>query len=133
MDAFPDRRYEGAIDEISPEANRQKATVQVKVKVLRPDEYLRPEMNAAVAFLGEQRPAAGGAAPRTVVIVPASALRKDAVFVFLNGRAVRRAVKAGSTTSQGIRIEDGLTGGEDVIVNPPVELKDGDRVRRRQG
>ena len=38
------------IDEISPEANRQKATVQVKVKMLNPDDYLRPEMNASVAF-----------------------------------------------------------------------------------
>src|SRR5271170_163747 len=48
-DAFPDRHYEGAIDEVSPEANRQKATVQVKVKILRPDQFLRPEMNASVA------------------------------------------------------------------------------------
>ncbi len=37
-DAFPDRKYEGVIFEVSPEANRQKATVQVKVKVLNPDE-----------------------------------------------------------------------------------------------
>lgn len=50
-DAYPDRKYEGTIDEISPEANRQKATVQVKVRVERPDEYLRPEMNASVVFV----------------------------------------------------------------------------------
>ena len=48
-DAFPDRKYDGFIKEISPEANRQKATVQVKVKVVNPDDYLRPEMNASVA------------------------------------------------------------------------------------
>ena len=54
-DAFPDRKYEGVINEISPEANRQKATVQVKVKIRNPDDYLRPEMNASVAFVrGEQ-------------------------------------------------------------------------------
>jgi HlyD family secretion protein len=133
IDAFPDRRYQGAIEEISPEANRQKATVQVKVKVLQPDEYLRPEMNAAVAFLGGEKPAAGAASRRVVVFVPASAVRKDAVFVFFNGKALRRPVKASGTTNQGIRIDDGLTGGEDIIVNPPAELKDGDRVRRRQG
>jgi HlyD family secretion protein len=133
VDAFPDRRYEGAIDEISPEANRQKATVQVKVKVLKPDEYLRPEMNASVAFLGDEKSAAGGAAQKAVVFVPAAAVRKDAVFVFFNGKAVRRPVKTSGTTSQGIRVEDGLIGGEDVIVNPPAELKDGDKVRRRQG
>lgn len=49
-DAFPDRKYDGFIKEISPEANRQKATVQIKVKVSAPDQYLRPEMNASVAF-----------------------------------------------------------------------------------
>lgn len=49
-DAFPDRKYDGIIREISPEANRQKATVQIKVKILNPDGYLRPDMNASVAF-----------------------------------------------------------------------------------
>src|SRR6266849_7020149 len=43
VDAFPDRKYDGIISEISPQANRQKATVQVKVQILNPDEYLRPE------------------------------------------------------------------------------------------
>ena len=43
------------IREISPEANRQKATVQVKVKVLNPDDYLRPEMNASVAFYSTEK------------------------------------------------------------------------------
>ncbi len=59
-DAFPDRKYEGFIKEISPEANRQKATVQMKVKVENPDEYLRPEMNASVAFLSDAAAGARG-------------------------------------------------------------------------
>ena len=50
-DAYPDRKYKGYIEEIAPEANRQKATVQVKVKIAEPDDYLRPEMNASVAFV----------------------------------------------------------------------------------
>jgi len=50
-DAYPDRRYQGYLYEMSPEANRQKATVQVKVRILKPDQYLRPDMNASVAFL----------------------------------------------------------------------------------
>jgi HlyD family secretion protein len=54
-DAFPDRKYDGVIKEISPEANRQKATVQIKVKVLSPDQYLRPEMNASVAFKNDRQ------------------------------------------------------------------------------
>jgi len=130
VDAFPDRRYDGVIDEISPEANRQKATVQVKVKVLKPDEYLRPEMNASVAFLADAD--ARAAAPaKPVVTVPPTAVREGAVFVVLNGRAVRRAVKIAGSTSQGLRAEEGLIGGEDLIVNPPAGLKDGDRVKKR--
>ncbi len=50
LDAFKDRSYKGEIAEMSPEANRQKATVQVKVQILQPDSYLRPEMNATVQF-----------------------------------------------------------------------------------
>jgi HlyD family secretion protein len=130
-DAYPDRRYDGYIRQIAPEANRQKATVQVKVKILSPDAYLRPDMNASVAFYSEAK--ASAAAPaKPVVVVPTSAVRDGAVFVVLDGRAVRRTVKAGAATSQGIRIEDGLNGGEDLIANPPAGLKDGDRVRLRK-
>ncbi len=53
-EAYPDRVYRCRIDEISPEANRQKATIQVKVKVLEPDEFLRPEMSARVTFLKKE-------------------------------------------------------------------------------
>jgi HlyD family secretion protein len=132
VDAFPDRRYEGVIDEISPEANRQKATVQIKVKVLKPDEYLRPEMNASVAFLSDKQQPNASAAVKPVVTVPATAVRDGAVFVLLDGRAVRRPVKVAGTTGQGVRVEEGLTGGEDLIVNPPAELKNGDNVKRRR-
>ena len=131
-DAFPDRKYDGIIWEMSPEANRQKATVQVKVKVLNPDDYLRPEMNASVAFLSDEKMAAAGVASRPVIVVPASAVREGAVFVLFDGKAVRRAVKAGPANSKGIRIEDGLIGGEDLIVSPPAGLKDGDRVKPKQ-
>jgi HlyD family secretion protein len=129
-DAFPDRKYDGFIREVSPEANRQKATVQVKVKVTHPDDYLRPEMNASVAFLSDEKNAP--AAPsQAVVVVPASAIRDNRVFVMLNGRAVVRPVKPGPVSSQGVRIQEGLIGGEDLIVNPPAALKDGDRVRQK--
>jgi HlyD family secretion protein len=130
-DAFPDLKYDGYIKEISPEANRQKATVQIKVKVQKPDSHLRPEMNASVAFLAEKSSKADTGAARPVVIVPAAAVKDGAVFVLFGGKAVRRAVKTGATSGQGIRIEDGLTGGEDLIVAPPPGLKDGDKVRTK--
>jgi HlyD family secretion protein len=127
-DAFPDRKYEGYIDEISPEANRQKATVQVKVKILKPDDYLRPEMNANVAFISDEKPQTASAPAKPVIVVPASAVRDNAVFVTLGGRAVKRPVKLGGTSSQGVRIDEGLVGGEDLILDPPADLKDGDKV-----
>jgi HlyD family secretion protein len=131
-DAYPDRKYEGVIDEISPEANRQKATVQVKVKVVNPDEFLRPEMNASVAFMADVTSKNAPPTPPAVV-VPASAIRNNAVFLLHGDRAVRRPVRPGSTSASGIRVESGLSGGEDLIVNPPEDLKDGARVRRKQG
>lgn len=132
-DAYPDRKYDGVIEEISPEANRQKATVQVKVQVLTPDEYLRPEMNASVAFVSEAKPGAQAVAATPLIFVPLSSVKDGAVFVVLDGRAVRRTVKTGGNSPQGLRIEQGLIGGEDLVVNPPAELKDGAKVRVRRG
>lgn len=128
-DAFPDRKYDGIIFEMSPEANRQKATVQVKVKILNPDSYLRPEMNASVAFISDDKPTAAGSAAKPTIVVPASAVKNDSVFVALGGKAVQRPVKTGSASSHGVQVREGLTGGEDLIVNPPANLKNGDRVR----
>ncbi len=135
-DAFPDRKYDGVIDEVSPEANRQKATVQVKVKILHADQYLRPEMNASVAFISDAKPAQKGEVAKPSIVVPSSAVRSGSVFVIANGRAVKRQVKTGHTSTlaggaQGVHIEDGLNGGEDLIVSPPADLKDGDRVKQK--
>ena len=131
-DAFPDRKYKGKIVEISPEADRQKATVQVKVQILEPDDYLRPEMNANVAFLADKKPA-GTTPEKPTIVIPAAALRDgNAVFVLQGGRARRRPVSVGSTSSRGVEVTDGLVGGEDLIVNPSPELEDGDPVRPNQ-
>jgi len=127
-DAYPDRKYQGVIREISPEANRQKATVQVKVRVINPDDFLRPEMNASVAFYSTEK-SGSQAEAKPIVTVPPSTVRDNGVFVVLNGRAVRRSVTVAGTTSQGVQIAGGLIGGEDVIANPPADLKDGQRVR----
>jgi HlyD family secretion protein len=127
-DAYPDRKYQGVIAEISPEANRQKATVQVKVKVLNPDEYLRPEMNASVAFHSADKPEPGGETKSSLTI-PASAVRDGAVFVVVDQKALRRPVQVSGTSLQGVMIASGLIGGEDVIIKAPATLQDGQRVR----
>jgi HlyD family secretion protein len=133
-DAYPDREYKGVINEIAPMANRQKATVQVKVKVLNPDDYLRPEENANVRFLSDQKSAAKQIVSSGAV-VPGSALRdaggKRVVLIAFNGRAVQREVKLIAQRSDGDLVE-GLTGGEDVILNAPSDLKDGDKIRIKQ-
>ena len=130
VDAFPNLKWEGEIAEMSPEANRQKATVQVKVQIKNPDEHLRPDMNATVKFLaddnknGNQGP--GGA------IVPAIAVRdrdgKKVVFLVLNGKVVMKQVKILSQRSDGYLV-DGPINGENVITNGPENLKDGQSVK----
>lgn len=130
-DAYPDRKYQGIIDEVSPEADRAKATVQVKVKVLNPDDYLRPDMNATVVFYNEAK-AAPNEPVRQIVVIPQGAVQNGSVFVMVNGHARKRPVTVGGTSSKGVLIESGLIGGEDLIVNPPADLKDGQNVRVKQ-
>lgn len=130
-DAYPDRKYNGTLTEISPEADRQKATVQVKVQILDPDSYLRPDMNATVQFLAPAVASQGQHGP-TGVLVPTAAVRdqdgKKFVFIAYNNKALRRDVRIMSTRSKGY-VVDGLTGGEDVIISGPATLKDGDKIK----
>jgi HlyD family secretion protein len=133
-DAYPDKTYDGVIAQISPEANRQKATVQVKVQVLNPGKYpdvqLRPEMNATVKFLANETPkTAKGPAG---VFVPSTAIRdidgKKMVLIAFNGKAVAREVHITSQRADGALV-DGLVGGESVITTAPSTLKDGDKIK----
>jgi HlyD family secretion protein len=133
-DVYPDKAYDGVIAQISPEANRQKATVQVKVQVLRPDRYpgieLRPEENATVKFLANDTPkTAKGPAG---VFVPSTAMHdkegKKIVLIAFNGKAVEREIHVVSQRSDGALVE-GLVGGEDVITAAPSTLKDGDKIK----
>jgi HlyD family secretion protein len=90
-------------------------------------------MNASVAFVAKPREAGESAAVKPAITIPAAALRDgNSVFVLLNDRAVRRPVSVRRTSSNGVEISEGLSGGEDLILNPPAELRDGDKVRRRQ-
>lgn len=50
-EAYPERAYEGYVAEKAPEANRQKGTLQVKVQIVNPDQYLTPELSAKVDFV----------------------------------------------------------------------------------
>jgi HlyD family secretion protein len=131
VDAFPDLKYNGVIAEISPEANRQKATVEVKVQIKNPDSHLRPEMNTTVKFLADE-PAKGAAQESTGVFVPPNAVRdrggKKIVLIAFNDKAVAREVQIVSTRSNGVMVQ-GLVGGENVITSGPPTLKDGDKIK----
>ena len=130
VDAFPDLKWDGVIAEVSPEANRQKATVEVKVQILNPDEHLRPEMNTTVRFLADENK--GTTQQSLGAFVPASAIRdnegKKYVFIAFEGKAMRREVKVLSQRSTGALVS-GLNGGESVIASPPEGLKDGDKIK----
>src|SRR5258706_9635578 len=132
LDAFRDRSYKGEIAEMSPEANRQKATVQVKVQILKPDSYLRPEMNATVQFKAKAGGDKNAATKQTYVFVPTAALRdKDGTkFVLLafNGKALRRVVHVQGQRSGGYLV-DSLVGGESVITAGRTDLQGGHKIR----
>jgi len=130
-DAYPDRKYQGTIEQVSPEADRAKATVQVKVRVLNPDEYLRPDMNATVSFYNDAKAALASEAKR-VVVIPQGAVQNGRVFVVVNGRARARRVTTGGAAEKGVLVQSGLIGGEDIIVSPPASLKDGQKVEVKQ-
>jgi HlyD family secretion protein len=128
-DAYPDRKYAGFVEQVSPEADRAKATVQVKVKVLNPDSYLRPDMNATVAFRGDAQSSPTSARP--YVSIPQSAVRDGSVFVVVDQHARKRTVKVGASANGNTLIESGLNGGEDLIADPPPGLADGQKVEAK--
>ena len=132
LDAFKDRSYKGEIAEMSPEANRQKATVQVKVQILKPDSYLRPEMNATVQFKATAGDEKTVAPKQTYVFVPTAALRdkdgKKFLLLAFNGKALRREVRVQGQRSGGYLV-DSLVGGESVITIAPADLQDGQKIR----
>jgi len=132
-DAYPDRKYDCRVDEIAPEANRQKATVQVKVKFLKPDEYVKPEMNARVTFLSNEPPKKETKEETKFYMVPKSAIVEresgKAVFVVSEGAVQARPVTIAKEAGSDAYVSAGLTGNESVIIGDNLkELKVGDRV-----
>jgi HlyD family secretion protein len=130
VDAYPDLKWDGIIAEISPQANRAKATVQVKVQILNPDAHLRPDMNATVKFLADENKQTSTQPQGVFVPTPAVHDRDGKKFVFLafDGKAVSREVKIQAQRSGGVLVQ-GLNGGEDVITSAPQDLKDGEKIK----
>jgi len=134
-DAYPDRVYNCRVDEISPEANRQKATIQVKVKFLQPDEYIRPDMNARVTFLDPgPAKARNASAPETkLYVLPKRAVLDresgKAVYAVTDGTVQVKPVTVQREVGGDVFISAGLNGNEAVIVGEQLNgLKAGDHV-----
>jgi len=129
LDAYPDWRIPAKVIAIIPTADRQKATVKVRVGFLELDARMLPEMGVKVAFHEREQKAGGNRA----VAVPKAAMQKldgrDVVMVVQNGRAERRAVTLGGVKGDETLVLAGLAAGERVVVQAPPNLADRDRVR----
>jgi len=132
LDAYPDTAFRGAVRQVVPTADRQRATVQVKVGILDHDPRILSEMGAKVEFLEEAAPTGAVAAPRRVT-VPAAAVRSDSgrtiVWLVQNGRLERRDVDASPVSGNLREIRAGLSGGELVLVSGLENPRAGQRVR----
>jgi len=131
LDAYPDWQVPAKVRTVIPTADRQKATVKVRVTFDRLDPRILPDMGVKVTFLGEEpsAPAAGGGR----VLVPRAALREEggtaAVFVYREGRVERRAVRLGQARGNEHEVIAGLTEGEQVVTIGVSELRDGQSAR----
>jgi RND family efflux transporter MFP subunit len=133
LDAFPDERYDGTVDRIWPTADRQKATVEVRVRLLRRDERLRPEMGVRVVFRAADVAAPAATGGKRTIVVPEQALvtQNGSTGAFVVERDSVRfvVVTAGERKSGRVAIDQGLTPGQRIVLDPPASLQDGSRVR----
>ncbi len=124
-DAFPDQRFEAEVESVAPSVNPERGTVEVKLRVPEPPEYLRPEMTVSVDIEVARRDDA--------IVLPVEAVREAAgttpwVLVAEDGRAVRKDVRLGITGGDRVEVVEGLAPGARVLV-PDKPLQPGGRVR----
>jgi RND family efflux transporter MFP subunit len=134
LDAVPSKTYHGRLRQIVPAADRQKATVRVKVGFLDADDHVLPDLSARVSFTAEPT---AGKETRSRVVVPKAAVTqvdgKSGVFRLVDGRAKFTPVTVGGDVQGQVEVTQGLQGGEKLIpLAGGVQLKDGDKVRVEQ-
>ena len=131
LDAYPDTSFRGTVRQVVPTADRQRATVQVKVAIVDRDPRILTEMGAKVEFLGS--PSSQGVAQRPRILVPADAVRsdngRDVVWIVRDGRLEKRDVDAGPVSGNFREIRAGLSGGEQLLVGGIETPKEGQRVK----
>jgi len=133
LDAYPDWRIPASVRTIIPTADRQKATVKVRISFDALDPRILPDMGVKVSFLDEQPQTAREETPAARALVPAAAVRttdgRSVVFVVTGDRVERRAVTLGRTLSSDVEVAAGVAPGERVVVGGPEDLADGQQVR----
>jgi HlyD family secretion protein len=129
LDAYPDWEIPSRVRTIIPTADRQKATVKVRISFLKLDPRILPDMGIKVTFLGAQLENKPGAEAASIPLVSQSALREDngkkIVFLVKNDRIERRAITVGSNHGSDAEIVAGLVVGDTVVTKGPPDLHDG--------
>lgn len=130
LDAWPEWDIPGAVITTVPAADRQRATVLVRIAFDELDPRILPDMGINVAFL-EDEPRAPRAAA-TQLSIPADAARsldgRDVIFVVRGDRVERRTVRLGAAVGSQVGVVSGLAAGERIVIDGPADLADGDRV-----
>lgn len=134
LDAYSDWRIPCKVIAIIPTADRQKATVKVRIGFDKPDPRIFPDMGVKVAFqTAPVAEAAPASAPVRRLVIPAAAVQKSGersiVWVVRDGRVERRAITFGGTENGEVTVASGLNVNESVILNPPPGLADGGTVK----
>jgi len=131
LDAYPGWQIPAHVITIVPAADRQKATVRVRIGFDElGDPRILPDMGVKVAFRGDET---GGAAASTALLIPESAVRREGdastVYLVRDGVVERRAVAVGAASGDRVEVLSGLRPSDRVVLDPPAGLEDGDRVR----
>jgi RND family efflux transporter MFP subunit len=131
LDAYPDWQIPARVITTVPTADRQKATVLVRIGFRELDPRLLPDMGVKVTFL---RPPDQGDAvsARPIMLVPKAAVRTDGatsyVFVVRGEIVERRAIQTGGADGDRVEVRAGLQNGDRVVISPPETLRDGMRI-----
>ena len=135
LDAFPNIAYSGTVDRIWPTADRQKATVEVRVKLNKKDDRLRPEMGVRIVFrkLDEQPTTTDTTNTSRQILIPVEAVvqvgGKSGSFLIERDTVRFIEVTTGNKKGGKVAIDAGLTPDQLIVLAPPTTLQSGDRIR----
>jgi RND family efflux transporter MFP subunit len=135
LDAYPDWQIPSKVRTVIPTADRQKATVKVRISFIKLDPKILPDMGVKVTFLGDEPKKQAGAV-EPVATVPSSALRDDngskIVYLVKDNKLERRAVKTGNARGSDTEIFAGLAPGDLVVTKGPPDLRDGESIQLKK-